>query len=192
MEEPKTLCLMMEGLEDEKEIEKKDGKKNERDGRGKDEMRVEDAGTRQRQWVEYLEDYNFDLEYHPGKANVVADALSQKSRGTLAGLAIRKWKMLESLAEMGLQCFDDDDWVDVDIDEDVSYEEGPVQILDAQQKVLRGKTISLVKVMMVMMVLMGDDGADEDDDDNDEDGTDDGGDDFDNVLATTVPFDGDD
>ncbi|XP_059627297.1 uncharacterized protein LOC132270110 [Cornus florida] len=38
-------------------------------------------------------------------------------------------------------------WVDVDIDEDVSYEEGPVQILDTQQKVLRNKTIPMVKVL---------------------------------------------
>ncbi|XP_059668808.1 uncharacterized protein LOC132313889 [Cornus florida] len=35
------------------------------------------------------------------------DALSRKSRGVLAGLAIQKWKMLEDLAEMGLQCYDD-------------------------------------------------------------------------------------
>ncbi|XP_059649950.1 uncharacterized protein LOC132295666 [Cornus florida] len=39
------------------------------------------------------------------------------------------------------------DWVDVDIGEDVSYEEGPVQILDTKQKVLRGKTMQLVKVL---------------------------------------------
>ena len=36
---------------------------------------------RQSRWVEYLEDYDFTLHYHPGKANVVADALSWKSRG---------------------------------------------------------------------------------------------------------------
>ncbi|XP_059650534.1 uncharacterized protein LOC132296340 [Cornus florida] len=61
----------------------------------------------QRRWVEYLEDYDFNLQYHPGKANMVANALSQKSHGVLAGLAIQKWKMLEDLAEMGLQCYDD-------------------------------------------------------------------------------------
>ncbi|XP_059627120.1 uncharacterized protein LOC132269918, partial [Cornus florida] len=38
-------------------------------------------------------------------------------------------------------------WVDVDIDEDISYEEGPVQILDTQQNVLRNKTIPMVKVL---------------------------------------------
>ena len=31
--------------------------------------------------MEYMEDYDFTLHYHPGKANVVADALNKKSRG---------------------------------------------------------------------------------------------------------------
>ena len=39
-----------------------------------------DLNMRQRRWMEYLEDYDFTLHYHPGKANVVADALSRKSR----------------------------------------------------------------------------------------------------------------
>ena len=36
---------------------------------------------RQRRWMEFLEDYGFTLHYHPGKENVVADALSRKSQG---------------------------------------------------------------------------------------------------------------
>ncbi|GJW14402.1 putative reverse transcriptase domain-containing protein [Tanacetum coccineum] len=35
---------------------------------------------RQRRWLELLSDYDCELHYHPIKANVVADALSQKSR----------------------------------------------------------------------------------------------------------------
>nr|GFB49507.1 retrotransposable element Tf2 [Tanacetum cinerariifolium] len=33
---------------------------------------------RQRRWLELLKDYDTNIQYHPGKANVVADALSQK------------------------------------------------------------------------------------------------------------------
>ena len=42
-----------------------------------------DLNLRQRRWREYLEDYDFTLHYHPGKANVVAYVLSRKSRGVL-------------------------------------------------------------------------------------------------------------
>ncbi|GKD76630.1 putative reverse transcriptase domain-containing protein [Tanacetum coccineum] len=35
---------------------------------------------RQRRWIELLSDYDCEIHYHPGKANVVADALSQKER----------------------------------------------------------------------------------------------------------------
>ena len=32
-----------------------------------------------RRWLELIKDYNLEVHYHPGKANVVADALSRKS-----------------------------------------------------------------------------------------------------------------
>ena len=50
-----------------------------------------DLNMRQSKWMEFLEDYNFTLHYHPGKANVVADALNRKSRGVLANVASREW-----------------------------------------------------------------------------------------------------
>ena len=58
---------------------------------------------RQRRWMEFLEDYDFTLHYHPGKENVVADALNRKSRGALASIASREWWMLETVGQFGLQ-----------------------------------------------------------------------------------------
>ena len=63
-----------------------------------------DLNMRQHRWMEYLEDYDFTLHYHPG--NVVVDALSQKSRGVLAGVVSQEWQMLETVEQFGLQYSD--------------------------------------------------------------------------------------
>jgi hypothetical protein len=34
---------------------------------------------RKRRWLELIKDYDLEIHYHPGKANVVADALSRKA-----------------------------------------------------------------------------------------------------------------
>ena len=61
---------------------------------------------RQHIWMEYLKVYDFTLHYHPGKANIVADALSQKSRGVLASVASWEWQMLETMGQFRLQYSD--------------------------------------------------------------------------------------
>ena len=61
-----------------------------------------DLNMRQRRWMEFLEDYDFTLNYHPGKANVVANTLSRKSRGVLASIASWEWQMLETVGQFRL------------------------------------------------------------------------------------------
>ena len=45
-----------------------------------------DLNLRQRRWMELIKDYDCVIDYHPGKANVVADALTRKSAQTLRAL----------------------------------------------------------------------------------------------------------
>nr|GEX60644.1 retrotransposon protein, putative, Ty3-gypsy subclass [Tanacetum cinerariifolium] len=44
-------------------------------------LNQKDLNMRQRRWLELLSDYDCEIRYHPGKANVVANALSRKETG---------------------------------------------------------------------------------------------------------------
>ncbi|XP_071913986.1 uncharacterized protein [Coffea arabica] len=61
------------------------------------DLELKDLNLRQRRWVEFLEDYDCTINYHPGKANVVADALSRKAQ--LASSMVREWSLLEDVCE---------------------------------------------------------------------------------------------
>ena len=54
---------------------------------------------RQCKWMENLEDYDFTLHYHPGKANVMADTLSRKSRGVLAFFLSRAFLLYKNFSK---------------------------------------------------------------------------------------------
>ena len=47
-----------------------------------------DLNMRQRRWLELIKDYDLDIQYHEGKANVVVDALSRKSSHSLSALIV--------------------------------------------------------------------------------------------------------
>ena len=52
--------------------------------------------------MEFLKDYNFELLYHLGKANVVANVLSRKTVHT-AHFMIKEVELLEKFRDMRLQ-----------------------------------------------------------------------------------------
>ncbi|XP_027181926.1 uncharacterized protein LOC113780313 [Coffea eugenioides] len=55
-----------------------------------------ELNLRQRRWVKFLEDYDCTINYHPGKANVVADALSCQVQ--VARLMIKELHLLEEIS----------------------------------------------------------------------------------------------
>ena len=66
-------------------------------------MSQKKLNMQQRRWIELIKDYDCTIEYHPGKANVVADALSRKNKGTLSKPGVGKDRQLAELKEMGVE-----------------------------------------------------------------------------------------
>jgi len=60
-----------------------------------------ELNIRQRRWMEFIKDYDFSLQYHPGKANVVADALSRK-RAHLSAVSVKGLELLEKFRDLDL------------------------------------------------------------------------------------------
>ncbi|KAL0340188.1 UNVERIFIED_CONTAM: Transposon Ty3-G Gag-Pol polyprotein [Sesamum radiatum] len=59
-----------------------------------------ELNLRQRRWIELLKDYDCTIDFHPGKANVLANALSRKSSNTLASLGSHNQTLLLEIRSM--------------------------------------------------------------------------------------------
>nr|GEX66941.1 putative reverse transcriptase domain-containing protein [Tanacetum cinerariifolium] len=125
------------------------------------ELGLKDLNIRQRRWLELLSDYDCDIRYHPGKANVVADALSLKERDRMQAaqdrqknyadqkqkpmefeirykvmLKVSPWKGVVRFV-MPLE--------GVHIDDTLQFVEEPVEIMEREIKRLKRSRIPLVK-----------------------------------------------
>jgi len=61
-----------------------------------------ELNMRQRRWLELMADYDIDLQYHPGKVNVVPDALSRKAEACMAMQITQQKELFEEMRRMNL------------------------------------------------------------------------------------------
>jgi hypothetical protein len=62
-----------------------------------------DLNMRQRRWLELIKDYDLEVHYHPGKANVVADALSRKLQCNCVLMDYRINTLCDELSKMQIE-----------------------------------------------------------------------------------------
>ncbi|KAM6569302.1 hypothetical protein CsatB_017287 [Cannabis sativa] len=123
-------------------------------------LRLKDLDIRQRRWLEMIKDYDYEILYHHGK------------KGKLSPRLIGPFEILERIGQVAymlampqamvavhtvfyvsmLQKYVSDlshilSYEALELRPDLSYEEQPVHVLDRREKVLRNKTIALIKVL---------------------------------------------
>jgi hypothetical protein len=62
-----------------------------------------DLNMRQRRWLELIKDYDLEVYYHPGKANVVADALSRKAHCHCLSIAVINDTLCDQMRKLNLE-----------------------------------------------------------------------------------------
>jgi hypothetical protein len=61
-----------------------------------------DLNLRQRRWLELIKDYDLEIHYHPGKANLVANALSWKEHVHAAIVAQLPDELVEDFRRLNM------------------------------------------------------------------------------------------
>jgi hypothetical protein len=87
-----------------------------------------DHNLRQRHWLELIKDYDLEIHYHPGKANLVADTLSRKEHVHSAVVAQLPDEIVEDFKRLNLRIVAHTEGVTIDVEPTLEQEihKGPI------------------------------------------------------------------
>jgi hypothetical protein len=92
----------------------------------------QDLNLRQRRWMELIKDYDLEIHFHPGKANLVADALSRKEHVHSAIVAQLPEEIIEDFRRLNLGIVAHTEGVTIDVEPTLEQEIRKGQIGDAK------------------------------------------------------------
>jgi len=88
-----------------------------------------ELNMRQRRWLELIKDYDLEVHYHPGKANVVADALSRKAHCNCLTVTPKDITLCQELEILGIEMISQGSLTNLTIDFNLE-----AQIIKAQKE----------------------------------------------------------
>jgi hypothetical protein len=91
-----------------------------------------DLNLRQRHWLKLIKDYDLEIHYHPGKANLVADALSRKEHVHLVVVAQLPDEIVEDFRRLNLGIVAHTEGVTIEVESTLEQEIRKGQVGDAK------------------------------------------------------------
>jgi hypothetical protein len=84
---------------------------------------------RQRRWLQLIKDYDLGINYHPGKANVVADALSRRSHVSQLLVDSMRFELCEEFDKLNLRIIVNTEAMDMEVGSSLLQEiqRGPLE-----------------------------------------------------------------
>jgi hypothetical protein len=105
---------------------------------------------RQRRWLELIKDYDLGINYHPGKANVVADASSHRSHVSRLVVDSMSFELCEELDKLNLRIVDNTKATEMEVGSNLLQEiqKGQVEdekIQDIKHNIKEGKSVGFLE-----------------------------------------------
>jgi hypothetical protein len=97
-----------------------------------------DLNLRQRRWLELIKDYDLEIHYHPGKVNLVADALSRKEHVHFAIVAQLPDEIVEDFRRLNLGIVAHTEGVTIELEPTLEQEIRKGQVGDAKIQEIKG------------------------------------------------------